>query len=343
MARQAETGALRHAGCVGIVTMSETNESFLTRLNLRLRVFVVYVLAIIAIWTPVEIAFAVNLQDLESQINSIGREAVQAAWNRHGITSDLFHSMSPPQARRLSLEPKPKTNDLGVLEVTDDWDWQYLIFRRDGQDWSYEGNIDLPNQKHHPPAFRLALLKDGQLWFVVDYMLGSGTGIVQYEQSWYDFSKKGVPTVLKFPTKGHVMGWGVPFDRGYESKVLRANEISGKYIIEIQIDANYSEGSSFVANPGPFFGLSRKARYVWDQKAARFRIDPQASTISEDQIWGIVNDGPVEFLVHNYNELVKLVKGKDGNKRLWVARFLETCKDAPQRRDLLRLFDKSMY
>jgi hypothetical protein len=178
--------------------------------------------------------------------------------------------------------------------------------------------------------------RTNQVWLVIRGLLGGGSGLAAYGDTWYDLAGQKLVPVLEYPGLGHVFGWGLSFDREYTAKLLKSRDIGGKSAIEIQFDAKYFEGyRDFGDQPRRLFTVSRKALYVWNEEAPRFNLDPLKSEISHEQIEGLINDGNDGFLEHNYDELVKLAKYGNATSRSWLMRFLAECKDNPKK-DALR-------
>lgn len=268
-----------------------------------------------------------RLQAIERRINRGGPDAVTSVWRELHVGSGLFIERAPPRARRLIVDGGRQFASVGLIELTNGWDWQYLVFRRDGVNWTFLGFADLYQQKYQPPSYRVVRGKDDQSWLVIRALAGSGSGVAAYVDTWHNLVSQGLISVLEYPGRGHVVGWGLPFDREYSSKFLKGREVDGKYTIEIQFDAKYFDGYNDLEQRRWLFAVPRKAVFVWNEETRRFNLNPLKSEISEEQIEGLFNDGSDGFLKHNYDELVKLAKYGNSASRSWLTRFLGECKD----------------
>ncbi len=216
------------------------------------------------------------------------------------------------------------------------WDYQYLIFVKNNDSrWEFLGNIDLDGQKYGAPKNRIVRKRNGT-WLVIDALDGSGTGIVNYSQRWYwlgENKKDGVVESLSYPLEGHLVGWGLPFNREYFSKEL----LSGNDDLKIAFYAFYTNSrKDNVKDLNELFFVQKDAVYEWDAGSRHFILDQEKSQITQAQIEGIYSDGNDGFLEHNFHELQKLADSKNSANRKWLKIFLGETEDGPKKIELLR-------
>jgi hypothetical protein len=288
-----------------------------------------------------------DLETIYKRISEGGGEGVFSVWKDLGIREEFFKADTEFRVYR-SFFDCPSSPKGAVLEITDSfaWNWRYLLFRQEKEGWIFLGNIDLSVQKYDPPTYRIQKVGERGCWLVLRSMRNGGTGIVEYVDTWYDLMQGKLRAVLEYPKDGHI-SWPSPFDREYSSTVLAVGQKEGRYVIEIQFKATYTNSSfwaykySDLKNVDVLFSITRKVFYVWDAASQFFRIDDLNSQLSEEQIWGLVDDHGDSFLNNNYEELAKLAESERPEVRLWLARFLDECRNTARKLDLLRFLRKS--
>lgn len=146
--------------------------------------------------------------------------------------------------------------------------------------------------------------------------------------------------VLVYPVEGHVIGWGMTFDRYYGSQILGFDKHPiDKFRVYAAFWAIYYVGAEHSKGylDEVLFTTAKKVTYIWDNARRRFVVDPQTSQMTEEQIDGLHRDNSDDFLKHNFDELKKLASSKEENKREWLKRFIKDRSDSPEKAATLEL------
>jgi len=182
---------------------------------------------------------------------------------------------------------------------------------------------------------------DGR-FLVLEEKMGSGTGALLIDEVWYFIGINGekIKEVLRYPKEGYVSGWGMTFDRKFSSSYAKEENVNPAVIVKF--NASYTN-SNIIELGVPdsdelseLFSISRQAIYIWDHENSIFNLDSGRSQISIEQIDGLYNDGNDEFLKHNYADLKKFAQDRNPAKQQWIKAFLDTCKDGPQKTELIK-------
>lgn len=180
-------------------------------------------------------------------------------------------------------------------------------------------------------------------FFVTDEERDSGTGTLEIDQVWYSLgdNKEKNKEVLRYPKEGHVVGWGMAFDREFSSS-YRKESIS-PLSIEVRFNAIYTNSNILemgVPNSNELnelFSINKRVVYVWDSENNIFNLDLLQSEMTTEQIEGLYNDGNDGFLKHNFKELKEFIRNGDNTRQQWLQAFLKTCKDGQEKTELASL------
>lgn len=253
---------------------------------------------------------------------------IRTVWENLGVSSDLFNENSPPcyvESKEIELNGKTRKETLITIIGSGYWDWQYLIFDKNT---GFLDSIDIPFQKYESPQYRVVNGGSDKIWLVIRSLTMSGTGILNYTDQWFKVTDKEVKPALEYPVKGHLSAW-LPFDRGYESKVISQSSVGETFSVGINFKVRYfrlvmdlNEVSS-----SNLFSVSKNVYYIWDKEKEVFIIDDKKSEMNQEQVDGIFGDGNKEFLKHNFDELVDLAENGTELQRKWLSLFLKDIDD----------------
>ena len=170
---------------------------------------------------------------------------------------------------------------------------------------------------------------------------GGGSGMDVTEHRWYVLREDGLHEALCYPVKGHVDGWGMPFSREFDA-ILGPEQDDGHFTLDIEMSATYTiaPGLEPPFKKDELFDCRRMARYRWTEEEG-FRLDPEASSLTHEQLIGVWDDDPTRFLVHNVDDLAHLAEHGTLEQRRWLGILLEHCDNVPAAAKLRQLLDPS--
>ncbi|MFQ5899276.1 MAG: hypothetical protein ACE5JN_13680, partial [Candidatus Methylomirabilia bacterium] len=138
--------------------------------------------------------------------------------------------------------------------------------------------------------------------------------------------EEGPKEILRYPVRGHVIGWGLAFDRKFAAKVLNQKEVNGISTVEVQLSASYYNAlfkeMRVRSLEHLLFSTKRTARFVWNPLERRFVLDDSGSELSREHIDGLFNDVHGGFLKHNFEELTTLAASGGDDEKAWLKEFL---------------------
>lgn len=217
-----------------------------------------------------------------------GPVAVARFWADHGIESELSLTNADEQigVEVVSGAGMAGQDPVVILRLHDshDWDWQYLVFTRRIGGWCFAGHIDLPGQKYEPPSSRFVEVAPGQRCLVIHQLSCSGTGCLLYEDVWHSLAPGRVVEVLRYPVEGHVVGWGLPWDRIFSVKVTDgAHDVSGNLRLRLAARADfYPPGSDL--EPPSHHSKTGNLVLEWSREQGRFDLDRRHSDMTLEQL-----------------------------------------------------------
>jgi hypothetical protein len=279
---------------------------------------------------------------LIGRLSQTDRRSIREVWKQLGIWSEVFERDDEIHLSVKDIDVGGTAGRLLLISLANssEWSWQYLLFRREEAKWRFLGNIDCDRQRYSPPEFRIQRIGDKGVWFVLRYMMGGGSGVADYWETWYDLAGNRRQSVLDYPEHGHMSGWGVPYGYEYELKEVSARPKGEEYVVDLSIDVTFSNADIDIGDVALLFEKRFKAHYVWDARTARFRFDRSRSDVSEDRFQRgfafTFTLSPDDFLRAYSNDLRKLTRKPGPGLRLWLLRFLEMCSQSNEKRALLK-------
>ncbi len=78
---------------------------------------------------------------------------------------------------------------------------KYLVFRSDEEKWKFLGEIDETNY-HQDTTHRMITDNQGNVWLVIRSVVGYGTDVFCYGESWYSLNGKKVEEALNYIVYG---------------------------------------------------------------------------------------------------------------------------------------------
>ncbi len=261
-------------------------------------------------------------------------------WEELGIKSELISRNSTiNEVEKFIITPTEDSGPVVLVRIqVNSWDFQYLVFELNGKaDWRFKGNIEFTVQKYSPPKHRLVHIDLKNYYLAFMSLSSTGTGVSLYEQTWHTIRTNSVGEVLRFPVKGHVNGWGLPFNRSFNSRIVKTENRDGVPTVEIEYEENYTNGYYDDNSVDLLFTSVRKAQYMWDKNTNRFRLNSSQSDLMVEDVEGIFNDGPEGFLRHHYKDIQQLAVSENKDKRNWLKKFIEKLNPTQERQRIEKL------
>jgi len=286
-----------------------------------------------------------ELKDLIRRVEKTDGENIRLIWRDLGIVSEIFDLEGELTGGVKEYNAAGHSVKIVVITITNSFksELQYLVFRYEKSAWRFLGNIDTSGQRYVPPTFRIERFGEMGIWFVLHSLLGGGTGVVDYAETWYDLTSNWRHRVLDYPEHGHMSGWGVPYGYGYEAKIV-PHVSDKKFIVDITFGVDYSNADNDIGDVSALFSKTFKARYVWEASSKEFRFDRGGSTVPEDrfQRGGFsFAYAATDFLRYYFTDLMRLARDPSPGLRVWLGRLLADCEDNDQKRALLQRLNRN--
>ncbi len=301
--------------------------------------------------TPTLAIIVSSPNEMVQQINEKGHAAIRQIWQQLDIedTASFFDNNTKLGASLLDLKiTEGNKENYVMLSISDtsEFDWQYLIFRLADEKWQFLGTLNFSSQKYllKPHKYYRIIERDGQdLWLVLQWQSGSGTGYSRAEETWYKIDGKQLEKVLEYPISGS--GYAAQLSSiDFEGKVLDYGEQKETYEVELSFRFRYW-------NSYPDYSLSRSENilfedektvyYVLDYKTNKFELEVNRSELTDEQVGKLFVFSDWDFAEYHYDELVNLALNGDAKQKGWLKDFLDNVKIVrkPERTLLLRMLE----
>ncbi|MCP4373584.1 MAG: hypothetical protein GY797_36590 [Deltaproteobacteria bacterium] len=227
-----------------------------------------------------------------------------------------------------------------IRENEFEWDWQYLLFRKDEIEWKALGNIDLAMQKYSvEPSYRVIASNQQDIWLVVRSLTGSGTGFSLYEEIWYRLTGEELEEVLRYPVGGTIALPGGFASLELDGEVGPHWQNGDTYTIAISFEPSYwghGEKGEY-----PLFSMKQMAYYNWSPEHNRFLLNLEESEITQEQIDREFYYYYEDLLKYSntYEKLIELARSGGKKQKEWLTKLLEDVDDSPEKENLLKIMD----
>ena len=224
-----------------------------------------------------------------------------------------------------------------ILKAKDFQWWQYLLFRLEGNEWEFLGDINLDTDRDGiEPDYQVVTDDKQDVWLVVRSLNSIGTGILIYDESWYWLSGEKLKEVFSYPVEQLQSAPSPEYPADFELKGELASywQEDDTFYVALSFEATYS----FYEDRRDYhlFTLDRREVYVWSLEDTRFVIEPEKT--EGNQEFPFASD---EYLAYTFGELVELAdNGGDAQKR-WVRQLLSETEDSKGKEELLMILDNT--
>jgi hypothetical protein len=275
---------------------------------------------------------------LTDRIRREGKTGLRALWRDLNISSVLFEAPGQLNLELFDVKVNGNRDEYRLLLISDSLqlDWQYLLFRSTGNRWLFVGNVDVPDQKFLPPACRI-VERNGQAWWVLNWLEDSEPGNTRYSETWYRFSEDVLRPVLNFPLEGYQISNDLAYNVMYRGDlVAEEDEVNGSGSPLRSPIPSYSdsESRSNISETYNLFDINRSVLYVWDDQEHTFTLEPEFSQLTQDQIdAAFYYPGPEPtFLQFAEAELSSIAINGTPLQKRWLLQFLEILDQPSSRR-----------
>jgi hypothetical protein len=264
---------------------------------------------------------------------------IYALWQMAGIRPEPLSKGSNEYLFRYPIDkedtwylryPETKlhaTENLKVLQIGSSSavatsDYQFLFFRKKGNDWVYFDNIYALHQKYGEPEI---ILLDETLFCMIG-LVGSGTGVLLYDYNFYSIKDYKINSLFSLPQRGHVSGWGMVLDRSFHSNVdFKNNVLSIEYSIDIFISDMYYQDYGIEDSPEhTLFTAKRSIFFNYD--GTTLTLDDLVSQITPDNVKGLFMEAEKGLYLIFKPEFDKLEYGNELERR-WFKDFTQRIKN----------------
>jgi hypothetical protein len=207
-----------------------------------------------------------------------------------------------------------------------------------GQDkWKFTGYYQ-PNVKYFRPEHKL-LSFGGKPFLLLTEQGISGTGVYAKWESIFDLSGMKFEPVFSYVEEGHALGCYLPADRTVHG-FLASFESGPRDILRIHYLVEYT--NECAGDPPIRLGRTEANTVYARSRVGKFRFDPKLSSAPEKEIQRVYQDfdssmTKQEFLHYNFENLKRIASGPKGRTKTWLSRFLNRCKETPEKQELERL------
>ena len=210
-----------------------------------------------------------------------------------------------------------------ILGVGSNYDcnWNIMLFTAGEFGWEHVARISLESQKGYVPEVQYVRGRPGAV--AVTHVHGWGTGVFRRSTSWYRIAKGTPSPLLSYPYSFYVAGWGMPFDRKLNSKLLRIPPALAQGApLDLQFDVTYSIGCE-VAREGEeslLFSTTEKLSMEWSEFANSFV--PRTAMDDFTRIEDIWEEGTDGFIKRNTNRIQEIVQSGTETQRRFIRDYL---------------------
>lgn len=214
----------------------------------------------------------------------------------------------------------------------------YLRFvHLNGEQWTFDGSFE-PFVKYFDSGHQI-LMFGTKPFLLVTGQGQAGSGVSSTEEYWFDLTRPGLNPCLSRTADGKWNGADVD---------LSLDVDTGGIVVWLRTDPVEQVGVAYHADfmaPGLGLVVSRRDDTVVfvRQRDGIFALDPAQSTVTRKQLHELYEDLDVlsreDFLRYNLADLKEDLEIPE--VRDWLSRYLETCKDTTEKRELLRLIRQS--
>jgi hypothetical protein len=208
--------------------------------------------------------------------------------------------------------------------------YQYIILQGKAEAFAYKGSIILPGNRATGDDFRIA--EDpisGTVWVVIRELVGSGTGISQYNEVWYRISDRIIVNDLHYIIQMHewmspsqLVFYSVDGVAATQNHVCISSRETTEFHVDVQYHFQFLDSSALaMADEGDafLFSADRNIRFVWKADEKRFRIDSEQSS-GDPSLFDFSRQGLKKNFEH---ELEKLAKSEIKVKQEWLQKLNE--------------------
>ncbi len=255
-------------------------------------------------------------------------------WKQLGIESGGWRGCNGCKVKVFPLQFNNDSGKEAMLRLTP---WlqggtRYLFFRKPNSSstWELTAKLDLHEIGWGHAQHRMIVIGD-QRWFVINKLAGTGSGYSRFNEVWYEITGQKVTPVLSYPVYGFTSFFP---NRKASAKISQTKSINGEPKITVQFSVIYS----WYDSPNDKYNLWKKiqtATFIKSKNIDKFALDPKRSpaTLEEiDMIYG--GEGVTsEFLIQsNYENILRIAKGKEGKTKKWLRLFMESSRlpDTPE-------------
>jgi hypothetical protein len=181
--------------------------------------------------------------------------------------------------------------------------------------------------KYFDPDFRLTPVS-GRPFFVAVGLGVSGTGLSTKVESWFDLSLERTEPVFTFISEGdHSATCSLCFVETVKATATTARKDDSEQV-------RVTSTVAFETDTGESLGRRTVTSVYVRQKSGEYKLAPAQSGAPIPDIGTITNE---QFLRFDMANLRKLAAEPQSPAAQWLKSFLETCKDTPDKSELLRL------
>jgi len=293
--------------------------------------------------------------DIESFINAHPQANLAELWQRIGIRglnfaqgwqgdttlSQFLASCTNCSAETFGydLDSEPGSEVLLRIEDRLSETCRYLVFKSLGRlgTWRLIGHIDHNFGRYMMPH-HLILLSNGRSWLVITQQGQSGTGVALYFDRLFLVEHGALREVMRYTSKGHQSTFTSEPERDFSGRILNCEVRNGVARIEIEFAVTYlREDLSNPSLDAALFTKKQKALFVGKLGRKRFALDATRSDLSQNELEAVYDVDSLtneSFLKYNLEELSRIAKGTDTNRKEWLKRFLNVCKNSTEKRRL---------
>lgn len=292
--------------------------------------------------------------DIRDFINGVDEDLTEfydfsPLWEKLQIdkgADDSFEGFTPSYSRwraRTYKEISTHQGKLVVLKIDamGGVSRRYLIFRQTYTSpaltnaWQILGNIDILDSKYegspHQQYYRVITMGN-QVWLLLRSLGGSGTGVYQIDETWYQIAAGKPKQALEYAVEGYFSNDNV-CARTFSATVNSCYPLNGNYRVEIQHKVSYGDRRGE-------FSKKQLAIYDWSNETGSFIFNKARSDITEEEKEDIFNTGffsDDKFITYNFTKLKQIARRGSVGQRRWLKEALSRMESEPRKSELENL------
>jgi hypothetical protein len=293
--------------------------------------------------SPYEIKFFINTHqdgDLTILWHRLGIPVSKDNTFGRGIIEQCAHC----EAETFAYEFDGDIGDEVLLKISDGpaEAYSYVVFKQigvDGDRWRALGHVDAWGK--YEDSEHMLVLSGGRQWLLIKGQDASGSGVALYSERLFQVTKHGLNEVVSFPSDGFQGGWSTAPEKEFSGQLISCETVGRSIRVTVEFTVTYV--GMLGKSDKDVHLFSKRQRAVFEQSSTNRKpvLDLAQSQLSQHELVTIYNIDSMtatDFFHYNFDQLQKIARGKEGQRKQWLREYLKTCADSSWKKELMKLF-----